>query len=29
MTGTTANNRKYLISGTALIAVAVGAYGLG
>jgi len=29
MTGTTANNRKYLMSGAALILVAAGAYGLG
>src|SRR6188508_3238359 len=29
MTGTTANNRKYLMSGAAIVLVAVGAYGLG
>jgi len=29
MTGTTANNRKYLMSGAAFILVAAGAYGLG
>ena len=29
MTGTTANNRKYLMSGAAILLVAVGAYGLG
>ena len=29
MTGTTANNRKYLMSGAALLVVAAGAYGLG
>ncbi|MFP5330727.1 MAG: hypothetical protein ACLGHC_11475, partial [Alphaproteobacteria bacterium] len=29
MTGTTANNRKFLITGAAVVAVAIGAYGLG
>ena len=29
MTGTTANNRKYLMSGAAILLVAAGAYGLG
>src|SRR6187549_2207251 len=29
MTGTTANNRKYLMSGAAIVLVAIGAYGLG